>query len=258
MSQDDAYSYFSNTPAIRTDAPFTVQLPMPSLGVLDICLNPLCCLCCCPFFCCMNVIKAQLPMVRGIPTDAQKLEQHEVERITSSLEGHWFLQVVGKSYPGAPDTSFTYTDAEFVGTDVIFTGGMHNAMRGHGDHRHRQAVVNQPQRQPLQNMYRDAKGQVYVDFLGSILEHPLNPESGEIFFDSGTGVRIKMMKGWKRDGHSGPMGHAPPPSDPSVPPGQMGAWQAVVDPASGDTYYYNPATQETTWDAAKAGYPAKI
>lgn len=25
------------------------------------------------------------------------------------------------------------------------------------------------------------------------------------------------------------------------------AWQSVVDPASGKTYYYNPTTNETSW-----------
>lgn len=36
------------------------------------------------------------------------------------------------------------------------------------------------------------------------------------------------------------------PARPSAP--KPSSWQAVIDPESGETYYYNQTTQETTWD----------
>ena len=38
-----------------------------------------------------------------------------------------------------------------------------------------------------------------------------------------------------------------PPPPPPPPPGAANAWQPVVDPSSGKTYYYNAATNQTSW-----------
>ena len=43
---------------------------------------------------------------------------------------------------------------------------------------------------------------------------------------------------------------APPPSYGNLPPG----WQAMSDPASGATYYYNATSGESTWTRPTGGY----
>eukprot|EP00472_Partenskyella_glossopodia_P009453 CAMPEP_0197517112 /NCGR_PEP_ID=MMETSP1318-20131121/2083_1 /TAXON_ID=552666 /ORGANISM="Partenskyella glossopodia, Strain RCC365" /LENGTH=1597 /DNA_ID=CAMNT_0043066413 /DNA_START=40 /DNA_END=4833 /DNA_ORIENTATION=+ len=40
----------------------------------------------------------------------------------------------------------------------------------------------------------------------------------------------------------------PPPAAPKPKPPPVSLWRATVDPASGDTYYWNVETQEVTWD----------
>jgi hypothetical protein len=90
------------------------------------------------------------------------------------------------------------------------SGGMHNETNTHQNrntglnHTTTSAVANQTQVQSLEMMHKDAQGVLYCDYMGSIIEAPFQPEEGQVVFDNAMGIRMKWVRGWKRDGHANP------------------------------------------------------
>mmetsp|Transcript_22767 Transcript_22767/g.35661 ORF Transcript_22767/g.35661 Transcript_22767/m.35661 type:complete len:220 (-) Transcript_22767:167-826(-) len=177
-----------NQPPIVSDTPFSKKYPFP--GILGLCS------CCLP-----------IPFVRGIPSSATRLSDVEVNEIVQKIQGHWYIQPL-EAAKGINNVQFT--DVEVTGTRMIISGGVHNTTHRHGNHRHRSAVANRTQEQSLGMMHRGPDGVLYVDFSGSIMED-FDPEGGEVTFNNSLGMRLKFVRGWKRDG-------LPPPTTTSTAP----------------------------------------
>eukprot|EP00960_Hanusia_phi_P000344 9556-Hanusia_phi.AAC.1 len=52
-------------------------------------------------------------------------------------------------------------------------------------------------------MHRGSDGTLYVDYMGSILED-FDPDGGGVTFNNALNIRLKFLRGWKKDGHSAP------------------------------------------------------
>ena len=108
------------------------------------------------------------------------------------------------------------------------SGGMHNQTNTHhNNHTTTSAVANQTQVQSLEMMHKDAQGVLYCDYMGSIIEAPFQPEEGQVVFDNAMGIRMKWVRGWKRDGHANPNLNQSNPMQiqmqPMQPPGVVNA-----------------------------------
>ena len=101
----------------------------------------------------------------------------------------------------------------------------HSHNNGHGhSHTYTAAVANQTQEQSFAMMHRDAQDILYVDYMGSIME-ALTPEEGEFILNNAMNMRLKVVRGWKRDGHPNPnaMVSGAMMATPVAPPPQMQA-----------------------------------
>ena len=64
-------------------------------------------------------------------------------------------------------------------------------------------MANQTQEQSLHMMHKGPDGVIYVDYMGSMLED-FNPDGGEITFNNALNLRLKFLRGWKKDGLPAP------------------------------------------------------
>ena len=197
-------------------------------------------------------MEQSLPKIRGVPHDAIKLDANEVRRILDPLAGVWYIESIGTdraaqlAVSGMQRPSVLYEEACFENNDLVLSGGTHEMRRKRGSI----TVPNEPWRQPVNLMYRDQRGSIYLDFMGSLLDQPCDPESGSITVNNFMGAKMRFTR-VKQQAAAPALGQLQMGS--SLSPN--GTWTAVADPISGDTYYHNTATGETTWDHAVAGFP---
>jgi len=143
-----------------------------------------------------------MPNVRGIPNGSVKLSAVEEAQILQGLEGNWKITPLqsGGRY------NVNYTDALVKDKTIIISGGMHNRSSGSGNRRHRGAVANQTQVQPL-NFLKGPGGEIYIDNIGSRIER-LDIARGEVELDNGIGLKLLLQRGWKQQGLQNPIGQS--------------------------------------------------
>uniref|UniRef100_A0A4W3HTA1 WW domain-containing protein n=1 Tax=Callorhinchus milii TaxID=7868 RepID=A0A4W3HTA1_CALMI len=71
-----------------------------------------------------------------------------------------------------------------------------------------------------------------------------NTVSGETTWDS----PFQQPDNWEQPAPASPDPSDSVPSDPGIPSDPYEEWESHVDEASGRTYFYHPATGETTWE----------